>query len=555
MFRWRLALALTLAVLVAVPLAVPVAKLLADPAAWESWNEAGRLLALLRNTLLLVAGTLALALPAGVAAAVLLYRTDLPGRRVLRFLTVLTLFVPLPLFTSGWQAVLGSGGWLPLALWNVPRATGPAFSSSGTSWTPWGQGIGSAVWIHAVAGLPWVILLVGQGLRWVERELEEDALTAAGPWRVLFHVTLPRSAAAVAAVALWVALQAGTEITVTDVMQVRTFAEEVYTQFVGPEAFGGRGDVVARAVAVNLPFVFLTALLVVVMARRWERNLPPRAALAAPPLTFRLGPLRWPMGLAITAAFALLLAVPLGSLVWRAGLHGAPPAWSMDTTLRHLVIVARADDTALRDSLALAAAGGVACAGLGLVTCWAALGTRWFRGGVLALMAVAWAMPGPLVGLGLLWTIDRLLDLTRSRLLEQLLWYGPSLVPAFWVDLIRFFPCAVAVLWPVMRLLPPDLRDAARVDGARPGQELRFVVWPLSAAACLRAGLAVAVLSLGELSASKLVLLPGKPTFASEVFTQMHYGVTNDLAARCLLLLGAVLVGGALVAAAGRLRP
>ena len=27
-----------------------------------------------------------------------------------------------------------------------------------------------------MAVLPWVIVLVGQGLRWVERELEEDAL-------------------------------------------------------------------------------------------------------------------------------------------------------------------------------------------------------------------------------------------------------------------------------------------------------------------------------------------------------------------------------------------
>jgi ABC-type spermidine/putrescine transport system permease subunit II len=57
---------------------------------------------------------------------------------------------------------------------------------------------------------------------------------------------------------------------------------------------------------------------------------------------------------------------------------------------------------------------------------------------------------------------------------------------------------------------------------------------------------AVAVLSLGELGAGKLVETPGSQTFAHEVFTQMHYGVTNDLAALCLVLLTVVIVGGSL---------
>ena len=60
------------------------------------------------------------------------------------------------------------------------------------------------------------------------------------------------------------------------------------------------------------------------------------------------------------------------------------------------------------------------------------------------------------------------------------------------------------------------------------------------------------VLCLGELSAGKLVETPGSSTFAHEVFTQMHYGVTNDLAALNLVLLGAVVLGGVIVAVAVR---
>jgi iron(III) transport system permease protein len=216
--RWRLVVAVVLTAVVALPLSLPAGQLLSEPDVWRAWLDGPRLTALARNTLFLVGGTLALCLPTGIAAAILLYRTDLPFRRPLRALVVLTLFVPLPLFTSGWQAAVGSGGWLPLRWWNAAQPIDPAFSPDGSVWSPWGQGIGTAVWVHAAAGLPWIVWLVGRGLRRVDRDLEEDALTAAGPWRVLTRVSLPRASASVAAAALWVALQTATEITVTDVM-------------------------------------------------------------------------------------------------------------------------------------------------------------------------------------------------------------------------------------------------------------------------------------------------------------------------------------------------
>jgi ABC-type Fe3+ transport system permease subunit len=138
---------------------------------------------------------------------------------------------------------------------------------------------------------------------------------------------------------------------------------------------------------------------------------------------------------------------------------------------------------------------------------------------------------------------------TEPSWFGAMLYYGPSGFPVLWVDLIRFFPCAVAVIWPVLRLLPRELRDAAAVDGADPLRAFVRVVLPLGFVAAARAGLAVGVLSLGELSAGKLVSTPNWPTYAEMVFTQMHYGVTNDLAARCLLLLLAVGAGGVLVLA------
>src|SRR5437773_8282693 len=177
MWWWRFGMTVLLAAILGVPLALPLADLATDPVGWSAWRDATRQLALARTTVQLVGCVLILSLPVGTLLAVLLYRTDLPGRTALRRLVVVALFVPLPLFASAWQSVLGSGGWL-----------GP-----GGEWRPWLSGLGAAAWVHAMAALPWVIWLVGQGLCWVERPAEEDALLGAPPLRVLFAVTLPRA--------------------------------------------------------------------------------------------------------------------------------------------------------------------------------------------------------------------------------------------------------------------------------------------------------------------------------------------------------------------------
>ncbi len=537
MTRWRLAVAAAL-IVTAAPLCVAPLDLCARAGAWPEAVGASRMTALARNTFFLVGGTLAICVPAGVVAAVLLYRTDLPFRRALRALVLVTLFVPLPLFTSGWQAAVGGGGWLPLPWWNKPRSDDTSFSSGGTVWTPWGQGIGTAVWVHAAAGLPWVAWLVGRGLLRVDRELEEDALTAAPPWRVLVRVSLPRASASVAGAALWVALQTATEITVTDVMQVRTYAEEVYNQFV----LGDEGAQ-ARAVVVALPLTLTVAVLVLLATRRWEKSLPPSLTYAGPPPTFRLGVWRWPAGLVMAAAAAVLVGIPVGSLVWRAGLSGVPQTWSAAVALHWVVLAWRSTASRIWNSLLTAAAAGILAATLALLACWSALESRGFRAAVLVVMAAAWATPGPILGLGLKSVIFQLVNWTGSDAIATLLYDGPSAAPVVWADVVRFFPCAAVVLWPALRTLPAELREAARVEGAGPLRELVAVVVPLTANVWLLAALAAGVLALGEVSASKLVAPAGCETWSHKVFDQMHYGVTNDLSARCLILLAAVGTG------------
>jgi iron(III) transport system permease protein len=549
---WRLSLAIVLVGLIAVPLGLPLGfsllKLFQSSDAWQALNEPDRQRDAARNSAELVAGTLAIAVPLGVLAAVLLYRSDLPGRRVFRLLTILTLFVPLPLFASAWQATLGIGGWLAAIGWL--SITPP---SAEVAAMPWTQGLPAAIWVHAMAGLPWIIWLTGQGLCWVEPELEEEALLSASPWRVLWRVTLPRSTAAIGLAALVVAIQTATEITITDVTVVRTFAEEVYLQLVIL-----RPDILASAVVVCIPQLVIVIVLVFYAARRWERRLPSLEQVAPPLCLFRLGKARWPIFLIILNLVALFAGVPVLALVWKAGRTGSPVVWSALYTLQQLGSVAIGKGGLIAETMLLAGCTGLVAVALALPASWLSVESRPFRVLLLFMLAIALAMPGPVVGFGLKLAINHILSVEElifppyAGPMRFLLYDGPSMLPVLWVCVIRFFPVAVAILWPTVRMLPVELREAARVDGATPVDEFFRVVLPLTRRACLMAALAVAVLSLGELSAGKLVETPGSTTLAHVIFEQMHRGVPSDVAALCLVLLLAVAAGGALVGAISR---
>ena len=523
MNRGRSLTVLALAVVVAAPLLLPAAELAARPSGLAALTDSHRLKPLFLNSLTLAAGAVLLAVPAGVAAAVLLERTRAPGAALLRAAVAVGLFVPLPVYAAAWQAALGGGGWLAAGL---PDAGG---------WRPWREGLRPAVWVHAAAGLPWVVWVVSLGLRTADRRLEEDALLAGGRRAALWWVVWPRVAAAATAAAGWVAVQAFTETTVTDVMMVRTFAEEVYFQFVTAP------DAVPAAVAVTLPVWVVSAAVAVWLVRRAARAAPVVRANAAPVRPLWDG---WPAQAAaavvLWGGIVVLVGLPVAALVAKADAHG--------DLFGQLVRVTRAHGATLADSVLWSAAAGVVAAGLALAACHHARTSRRFAGVLLVLTAVAWVTPAPLVGLGLKDAIDALLtaeDAVLARLglspafppLRSALYDQPSPLPAVWAAVLRFFPVAVAVVWPEARAVPRELLETASLDGG-PRAVWRAVVWPLCRGAFARAAVVVGALALGEVVAGKLVQPPGRQSFAQELFNAMHYGADATVAAMCLLQLG-----------------
>ncbi|MCI0643241.1 MAG: hypothetical protein L0Y72_23260 [Gemmataceae bacterium] len=532
MTLWRWALAVGLILLIALPLVRPFAD--AGDALTADWSadDAPRLAQLFLHTSLLVVGVSASALPLGVFLAVLLVRTDLTLRRVFLGAVLVYLFLPVPLQVSAWQAIFGNDGLLPLWWWgNAP----------GRAWT---AGLIPAVWVHACAGLPWVVLIVGAGLRNVERELEEDALLSHSYSWALWHVTLPRCRGSILAAALWLALYTAADVSVTDMFLVPTFAEEIHTRF----TLGG-GTGLAQALILSVPYLVGVLGLLFWLVPSFSKHIPSLQLSFAEPARF---PLRRRALWFTVASFlcVIVFVLPLFGLLWKLGFAGR--AWSLGHAAQQFASVVRLYGLDVLLHICVAALTAFVTVALAWLAARLAQSSPIFGILLLALCGLALATPAPVAGIGLKETIFDLVqrwfgtaspaEASEPGLWARLLYNGPSPLPLIWAHCIRFFPVALAIVWPAVRLVPQELRDLVRLERCGLWTELRHVLWPYTARAFCAAVAVVVALSLGEIGASARVETPGWENFAKLIFDRMHYGIDANVAALSLLLLGEILV-------------
>jgi iron(III) transport system permease protein len=499
------------------------------------WLAQPRVARLWLNTALLAAGACGVALPIGTLAALLLFKTDVPGRHGVALLFVGMLFLPLYIVTGAWDAGFGIQGWHTLS-------TNPHLARE-----PWLAGWRAAIWVHGIAAVPWVALIVGSGLRAVEAEIEEDAATCAAPVRVLWHVSLRRAAPAFVVAALWIAIVAAAEISVTDFFQVRTFAEEVYTQsalgtidFFPTARDGELYELSASGLWIGLALSTALAILSIIAASKLFAEFsdsPNRATWI-----WRLANVRWLAMFVALCIIILVAGIPIGNLLYKAGIEVSirggdrVRTWSFMKALMLIFTVAPVE---FRYDLWLSARIGAMAATAALLAAvplaWSMRRPRRVPLIRLALLAMCLTIPGPLLGVGVIHLLSRPADSP----LAFLGWLYDSNFAPWLVQTIRALPLATLCLWPALSSVPQVMLDTAATEGAGWwGQLVRIALpqrWPAVVAAWLL-GLAIAI---GELAATILVIRPqprGATTISVRIFQMLHYGVDDHAAAISLLM-------------------
>lgn len=494
--------------------------------AW--WESDTRTRGLLWNSVALGVSVVACSLPIGVALGWLIHRTDLRGWLAAERALTAMLFLPLYLQAAGWDAGFGRQGWLAFG-WD--QAGTPVLS-----------GWRAAVWIHTVVAIPWVVWATGLAFRHVDPEVEELASLELSPWAAFRRVTLPAVRPALVAVGLWVFVLTAGEMTVTDLYQVRTFAEETYSMSLLSEQLSGdAGGELARTPHV-WGWLSLIACCSVwsIWLLRWDN--PFLRSAAADPRRWSLGRHRTWLSLGVAGCWLFVVGVPLANVLYNAGVRvesvggelvrsWSPVKVSEVVGWAPIRFARELGWTTVIGSLSASLAAMVA-----IPAGWQARrggGWLWF----LVLGAgLGLAIPGPTWGLWLAGWFSR----PEPKWIGWL--YDHSIAAPVLATVVRAFPPAVLVTWYGFRSFPPELIEAARVDGLSAWQCFWRVVWPMRWQFALAGWLAAFLVAAGDLSTSILVTPPGLFTVPVRLFGLLHAGVDDQVAGLCLANAGLVIV-------------
>jgi iron(III) transport system permease protein len=151
---------------------------------------------------------------------------------------------------------------------------------------------------------------------------------------------------------------------------------------------------------------------------------------------------------------------------------------------------------------------------------------------ILAVAAGLLAVPGPLLGLGLIWALNR----PEIPWLADL--YDYSILAPCAALTLRALPLAVLVLWHALRSVPQETLEASMLDGAGWWTRLLLIALPQRWTALILAWLVAFAITLGDLAASILVVPPGVITLPIQIFSKLHYGQEDDVAGICLAMIG-----------------
>ena len=487
-----------------------------------------RPMSLAKNTIALVGLTAMMAIPPGLVLAWLLFRTDLFGRRALMMLLGLSLFVPMPLHAVAWLGSFGNAG-----------------RSQALAWVPMLSGMWGAAFVHATAALPWVVFLSGVGLLTVESELEDAARLDLSTWRVVMQISLRRALGAILGSLLILAVLTAGDMTVTDLLQIRTYAEESYIQ-----AQLHMGTNAAAAVAAG-PLILVLGGLIVwgasALLKADPARLPSGSVRAR---TWPLGRGRVPCGLLCLVIVGNLVALPIYGLVWRAGRVGSPPSWSVNGLVGSLqrawpdLISPTSpgpwyiawDSRPMIATLVWSATAATIAVMIAWPLAWLSRDRGTWRWVAAVAAALGLAAPGPVVGEAL------------KRAYQQVPFINDTPAMLVLAYITRTLPYALLVIWPAVRTIPREHQEAAMLDGLNPWLQFLRIGFPLTRGATLAAWGVAFVLAMGELPAANFVANPGRWPVALEVWRLLHTGVESRLAGVGLILLFGVGVAGSATA-------
>ena len=447
----------------------------------------------LSSTLILAGIVTLLSVALGVAMALIVARTDVPGK------TALDLMIIMPLFMSPFTGLMA---WIALGSENsgfvnvfFRAIVAPLVDAPGALLNVWTYG--GIVWVMTIVFCPFAYLLTAGNLRGMDSSLEEAArTTGASAWETMLRITLPLATPAILGAALLIFVLCAEMYTIPGMIGSNigytTLPWRIYRDINGIPVR------MAHAAASGTLLLWVTCF-GIWLQRRLTRQTERFATVTGKGVRLRpipLGRFKGP-AIAILIAYIMLADIlPFIGLVMSSVMKYSAPEITADVfTLKNYADFFRLKNMldALQNTVILAVLSAGACLAMGLMISYMELRRPGRATRALAFVGVLpVAVPGVVYGIGLLGT------------LVQTPLYGTIWVLLF-AYIAKFLPYSIVVSRSGVLQIHPELEQSARICGASGLQSLRAITMPLLKPTLIAIGFFVMLMSIKELSASLLL--------------------------------------------------
>lgn len=465
------------------------------------------------------------AVAVGAAFAVVLERTDLRHRRVLRLIALTPLLMPPFVGAIAWLGIAGPSS--PLNVWWRGMFGGPLWSIYGA------DGVIILLTVHSY---PLAMLIVSAALRRIPSDLEQAArISGAGPARALFSVTVPLLRPALLSSFLLIAVSNLADFGIPSIIGLPeryvTLATLVY-RYLQSGTVDEPLAVVATIGVVLLVLAVGALLLNATIGRRgWELD-----ASSSPAQPLPLGRAGTPLGIAMWTIVLAITLLPLLALLTQSLLRAPGVPLTLENLTFDNFAKALSSSTALAgaaNSVMLATLAAVVCGVLGLGI--GVLTTRTSARAAKGLNAVAMlpqAVPGIVIAVAWLIIAPRIG-----------LFNTPWLILAAYIT--SFTALVVQSVTAPLSSTPTSAEEAARISGAGRLRALIDISSRMALPAAISGAVVVAATAVRELTLSVLLLSPGSQTLGVAIFNFQQAGAFSTAAAWSLVVavLGIAVIG------------
>jgi iron(III) transport system permease protein len=483
------------------------------------------------NTVVYAVGSAMVAITLGVMQALIVERTNAPGRSYAFLAAILSLGIPHVLYVVAWLLLLGRAGPVNALIDLIRGAAGagPALDV----YSMWGMFL-----IEGVGFAPLTFLLMAAVLRSTDASFEEAAMmSGAGPLRAFRAITLRMGLPGILALLLLVVIRAFESFEVPALVglagNVSVLTTDIY-QSSKNSSVPNYSESGAYSVCL---------LLIVVLLLVWHHRLSHHArrfqtitGKGYRPRIIDLGRGRFLAAVLLLVTFLLVTALPVGMLVFTSlqpfyeGLTFE--SFGRFTLDNYAAILAPGSfRSSIANTLLLGAATATAVVPFTALCAWLAVRRR---PGAWLLDQIATA---PLIFPAIVMSVAFLQVFVNLPIPL----YG-TLTSVIIASTVRFLPYGMRYAYAGVLQIHEDLEDAAKTSGAGPGLVFIRVVLPLVSAALVSCWLFVFLLAAQNVALPLMLVGPGTEIVAVTLFDLWQNGQVTELAAMGVLWVALMLV-------------